>query len=110
MKNKIYVSFVAAVLAVILIPMVSFAQGATREVMEVVVVDARDASEPFPPLFDRFSEVYKQYNSAAERTLWLNAIAGPQTGVLIVAIQYPNIAAYAEDSEIVPSSEYQALA
>jgi len=108
--RRIKLGFITAMLAALFLPMISAAEEAPNDVMEVVIIDARGASEPFPPMFDRFSEVYKAHDSAAVRSLWFNAYAGQQSNVLIVSLRYPSMAAFAEDSDVVPSADYQALA
>lgn len=108
--RKMRIGFITAVLAAMFIPLISVAEEAPTDVMEVVIIDGRGASEPFPPMFDRFSAVYDKMDSAGTRSLWFNAYAGQQSNVMIVSIRYPSMAAFADDADVVPSAEYQALA
>ena len=109
MKNKINVGFVAAMLAVLFIPVISFAQTTPQEVMEVIVMDASDATGRFAPFSDQVAELAKEYDSPAERNVWFNAYAGNQSGLVIVTIRYPSIAAVGEDAEMYASPEFQAV-
>jgi len=108
--RKTKIGFVAALLIALFVPLISAAAEAPTDVMEVVIIDQTGASEPFAPMFDRFSEVYKAQDSAAVRSMWFNAYAGQQSNVLIVSLRYPSLAAFAADGGVVPSPAYQALA
>lgn len=78
-------------------------------VMDVITIDTTNASEPYLATHKEFTELYRQKGSQGERSLWFNAWGGTNTGLAIVTIRYPNMAALAADGVLVRSSEYQAI-
>ncbi len=108
MQTKIGVGFVAVILTV-MFPATLLAQESPPELMEVIVIDPSAASETYQALFDKFTEFYKKNGSPAQRTLWNNAYAGSETGVVIVQIRWPNMAAFAAGDEMFQNPAYQAL-
>ena len=85
-----------------------YAAEAPTQVVEVIVIDSTGASEPYGPLFDRFSTVFKKHNSPADRSLWGSVFSGPNTGAQTVYVIYPTLEAFAAD-KTVESADYQAL-
>jgi hypothetical protein len=81
---------------------------APTEVVEIVIIDTTGASEPFAPMFDRFSAAYEKHESQGERSLWASVFSGSNTGSQIVYIVYPTLEAFAADKTVL-SEEYQAL-
>lgn len=108
MKN-LYKALVVIVGFGLFAPVATYAEEAAPGVMEVVAIDGTGASEPYAPLYDKFTAVYKKMGSSGQRSLWANVWAGNNAGLAIVTIEYPNMAALAADGAIVSSAEYQAL-
>lgn len=88
---------------------IATAQEAPTQVAVVHIVDARNATEPYPPLHDKFTAVWKKYDVSVERELWATGFAGPEAGRWVVVIVFPTIEAFAKSSRVVDSAEYQAL-
>ena len=88
-------------------PVATYAEEAAPRVMEVIAIDTSGASEPFTATFDKYTAVFKKLGSAGERRLWANTWAGSNSGLSIVTIEYPNMAALAADGAVIRSPEYQ---
>ena len=101
-----------AMVACVLLLVASSSWAAEAEepaVMDVVTIDTTNASEPYLATHNKFTELYKQKGSQGERSLWFNAWGGTNTGLAIVTVRYPSMAALAADGALVRSSEYQAI-
>jgi len=84
----------------------AFAQKAT--VLRVVVVKTDDVGTYLQEL-QKGNELLKRMGSQAQIRVWQARFAGPDTGALVVGIEYPNMAAFAADeAKISSNAEYKA--
>ena len=77
-------------------------------VLRVVVVKADDVNAYVQQL-EQGRALLKRLGSAGTVRAWRARFAGPDTGTVVVSVEYPNMAAFAADEpKIAGSAEYQA--
>lgn len=96
---------VVILLVVAALSSASFAQKAT--VLRVVVVKTEDPAA-YAQEIDRGRQIMKSLGIQAVTRVWQARFAGTETGAVVVSIEYPNIAAFADAaSKTNASSEYR---
>ena len=84
----------------------AFAQKAT--VLRVVVVKTDDVAA-YVQEIDKGRQVMKSIGIQAQTRVWQAKFAGPEAGAVVVSIEYPSMAAFADAvAKTNASSEYQA--
>ncbi len=84
----------------------AFAQKAT--VLRVVVVKTDDPAA-YAQEIEKGRQVMKGIGIQAQTRVWQARFAGPEAGAVVVSIEYPNMAAFADAvAKTNASSEYQA--
>lgn len=84
----------------------AFAQKAT--VLRVVVVKTDDPAA-YAQELEKGRQVMKSIGVQAQTRVWQARFAGPEAGAMVVSIEYPNMAAFADAvAKTNASSEYQA--
>ena len=100
---------VAAVVILLLVSAASstaFAQKAT--VLRVVVVKADDPAA-YAQEIEKGRQVMKSLGVQGQTRVWQARFAGPDAGMVVATIEYPNMAAFADAvAKTNASSEYQA--
>ncbi len=108
MKKSISSTAAAAaiLLLVCLASSAAFAQKAT--VLRVVVVKTDDPAA-YAQEIEKGRQVMKSIGVQAQTRVWQARFAGPEAGAVVVSIEYPNMAAFADTvAKTNASSEYQA--
>jgi hypothetical protein len=96
-------------MAFTLAPSQSTAQ-APPKVINVLTYDVAGDMPKFMELYKRAMVIMEKYGSAGESRLWVATLAGPNTGTVAVAIEYPSMASMVESgNKIFPSPEWQKL-
>jgi hypothetical protein len=99
----------ALAFAFTLAPSQATAQEAPK-VINVVTYDVAGEMPKFLELYKRAMMVLKKYGSTGESRLWVTTYAGPNTGTVAVAIEYPSMVSMSESSaKVSPSPEWQKL-
>ncbi len=100
----------ALVFAFAMAPSQSTAQEAPK-VINVLTYDVAAGDMPkFLELYKRAMVIIKKYESTGESRLWISTLAGPNTGTVAVAIEYPSMVSMAQSgAKVVPSPEWQKL-
>ena len=84
----------------------AFAQKAT--VLRVVVVKADDPAD-YAQEIEKGRQVMKSLGVQGQTRVWQARFAGPDAGMIVATIEYPNMAAFADAvAKTNASSEYQA--
>ena len=84
----------------------AFAQKGT--VLRVVIVKTENVQAYLDQL-DKGTEVMKKLGVERQIRVWQATFAGPETGTVVAAIEYPSMSAYSADSEkLLASKEYLA--
>jgi uncharacterized protein (DUF1330 family) len=77
-------------------------------VTHVIVLDVGKDMPKFLELNKRMGEIAQKYGDAGKARFWINAIAGPESGTVIVTVEYPSMVAFAQSTAKVQASpEYQ---
>ena len=109
MRKRFTGSTVAAVVILLLVCAASsaaFAQKAT--VLRVVVVKTDDPAA-YAQEIEKGRQVMKSLGIQGQTRVWQARFAGPEAGAVVVSIEYPNMAAFADAvAKTNASSEYQA--
>ena len=109
MRKRFTGSTVAAVVILLLVCAASsaaFAQKAT--VLRVVVVKTDDPAA-YAQEIEKGRQVMKSLGIQGQTRVWQARFAGPEAGAVVVTIEYPNMAAFADAvAKTNASSEYQA--
>ncbi|HEX3355147.1 MAG TPA: hypothetical protein VHS34_20165 [Terriglobales bacterium] len=96
---------VVILLVVAALSSVSFAQKAT--VLRVVVVKTEDPAA-YAQEIEKGRQIMKSLGIQAATRVWQARFAGTETGAVVVSIEYPNMAAFADAaSKTNASSEYR---
>jgi len=83
------------------------AWGQKATVLRVVVVKT-DNMAAYVDAIGKGREIMKKLGSPAVTRVWQARFAGPEAGTVVVSIEYPSVAAFAEDyARIGGSAEYQ---
>jgi len=99
----------ALVFAFAMAPTQSMAQAAPK-VINVVTYDVAGDMPKFLELYKRAMVIIEKYESTGESRLWISTLAGPNTGTVAVAIEYPSMVSMAESgAKVFPSPEWQKL-
>jgi hypothetical protein len=99
----------ALVFAFAMAPSQSMAQAAPK-VINVVTYDVAGDMPKFLELYKRAMVIIEKYESTGESRLWISTLAGPNTGTVAVAIEYPSMVSMAESgAKVFPSPEWQKL-
>jgi hypothetical protein len=99
----------ALVFAFTLAPSRSMAQAAPK-VIEVTTFDVAGDMPKFLEFYKRAAAIAEKYGSTGESRLWVSTFAGPNTGAVAVATEYPSMLSMAQSGEkIVPTPEWQKL-
>ncbi len=99
----------ALVFAFTLAPSQSMAQAAPK-VINVITYDVAGDMPKFLELYKRAMVIIEKYESTGESRLWISTLAGPNTGTVAVAIEYPSLVSMAESgAKVFPSPEWQKL-
>ena len=88
-----------------------FALTATAEatVLRVVVVETTDAAA-YASELAKIRAALTRMGSKSTMRVWRTRFAGPDSGAIIVSIEYPDMATFAaEDAKVQADSEYTAL-
>ncbi len=81
--------------------------GAEAPVLRVVVLETSDA-DAYVESIERGKAILKRLDSSGVLRVWRARFAGPDSGNVMVSIEYPSMAAFAkDDSKIAADSEYQ---
>ncbi len=109
MRKRFTGNTVAAVVILLLVSAASsaaFAQKAT--VLRVVVVKTDDPAA-YAQEIEKGRQVMKSLGIQGQTRVWQARFAGPEAGAVVVSIEYPNMAAFADAvAKTNASSEYQA--
>lgn len=109
MRKRFTGSTVAAVVILLLVCAASsaaFAQKAT--VLRVVVVKTDDPAA-YAQEIEKGRQVMKSLGIQGQTRVWQARFAGPEAGMVVATIEYPNMAAFADAvAKTNASSEYQA--
>ena len=109
MRKRFTGNTVAAVVILLLVCAASsaaFAQKAT--VLRVVVVKTDDPAA-YAQEIEKGRQVMKSLGIQGQTRVWQARFAGPEAGAVVVSIEYPNMAAFADAvAKTNASSEYQA--
>ena len=109
MRKRFTGSTVAGVVILLLVCAASstaFAQKAT--VLRVVVVKTDDPAA-YAQEIEKGRQVMKSLGIQGQTRVWQARFAGPEAGAVVVSIEYPNMAAFADAvAKTNASSEYQA--
>src|SRR5882672_3895543 len=73
-----------------------FASAASADTLRVVVVQTTDAAAYVKALQDG-AAILKSKGSAGRIRAWMATFAGPETGTVVVSIEYPNMEALTKD-------------
>ncbi len=99
----------ALVFAFAMAPSQSMAQAAPK-VINVLTYDVAGDMPKFLELYKRAMVIFEKYESTGESRLWISTLAGPNTGAVAVAIEYPSMVSMAESgAKFFPSPEWQKL-
>jgi hypothetical protein len=99
----------ALVFAFTLVPSQSTAQAAPK-VINVMTYDVAGDMPKFMGLYKRAMAVFGKYESTGQSRLWISTYAGPNTGTVAVAIEYPSMVSMTESgAKVFPSPEWQKL-
>ena len=108
MRKRSTGNTVAAVVILLLVSAASsaaFAQKAT--VLRVVVVKTDDPAA-YAQEIEKGRQVMKSLGIQGQTRVWQARFAGPEAGAVVVSIEYPNMAAFADAvAKTNASSEYQ---
>ena len=92
-----------------LAPGQSMAQ-APPKVIHVIAYDVAGQLPQFLELYKRYLTVAEKYGSTGTSRVWMSSLAGPDTGRVAVAIEYPSMAAMVEsNNKVFISPEWQQL-
>ena len=99
----------ALVFAFAMAPTQSMAQTAPK-VINVVTYNVAGDMPKFLELYERAMVIIEKYESTGESRLWISTLAGPNTGTVAVAIEYPSMVSMAEsNAKVFSSPEWQKL-
>jgi hypothetical protein len=99
----------ALVFAFAMAPSPSMAQAAPK-VINVLTYDVAGDMPKFLELYKRAMVIMEKYGSTGESRLWTSTFAGPNTGTVAVAIEYPSMVSMAESgAKVFPSPEWKKL-
>ena len=83
------------------------AMGDDGTVLRVVVVETENV-DAYVKELERGKAMLKSLGSPAELRIWQARFAGPQAGSVVVSVEYPSLAAFAEDdAKLKANTEYQ---
>ena len=99
-------AFMFVVLVLILgMSSAAFAQRST--VLRVVVIKT-DNVPAYLQLLEKGKEIQRKIGLTPQIRVWRATLAGPDAGAIVVAIEYPSLAAYAEaDAKMRADKDYQ---
>ncbi|MCI0407316.1 MAG: hypothetical protein L0191_01920, partial [Acidobacteria bacterium] len=80
----------------LLLPASTRAMGDEATVLRVLVVETADV-DAYLKEIERGRAIAKRLGSSSELRVWRARFAGPQAGAVVVSIEYPSLAALAED-------------
>ena len=99
----------AFVFAFTLVPSQSMAQ-AMPKVINVATYDVAGDMPKFLAFYKRAVAVAEKYGSTGKSRLWVSTLAGPNTGSVAVATEYPSMLSMAQSGEkIFNTPEWQKL-
>lgn len=100
-------SFLLVVLTLVLgFSSAAFAQKSTVQRVVVIKTDNVDA---YLQLIDKGQEIQKKLGIVVPTRIWQATFAGPNSGTIVVTIEFPNMAAFADAyAKLNASSDYQA--
>jgi hypothetical protein len=76
----------------------------------VIVFDIGPNMAKFVELTKRASDIARKYGDTGKARYWFSALAGPQSGTVIVTVEYSNRVAFAQStSKVEASPEWQAF-
>jgi hypothetical protein len=97
------------VFAFALVPSRSMAQGPPK-VINVTTYDVAGDMPKFLEFYKRAIALAEQYGSTGKSRLWVSTFAGPNTGSVAVATEYPSMASMAQSGEkLLFTPEWQKL-
>ena len=77
-------------------------------VIVVLTIDVNGDLPGFLKLVSRARQISAQYESRGQQRVWQATLAGAGTNEIFVAVEYPSLVAYAQDtSKLAASSEWQ---
>jgi len=83
----------------------AFAQKST--VLRVVIIKT-DNVPAYLQLLEKGKEIQKKLGYTPQLRVWRATLAGPNAGTIVVAIEYPSLAAYADaDAKLRADKDYQ---
>jgi hypothetical protein len=100
-------AFVLVVLVLIL-GMSSAAFAQKTSVLRVVVIKT-DNVPAYLQMLEKGKEIQKKIGLTPQIRVWQATLAGPEAGAIVVGIEYPSLAAYADaDAKMRADKDYQA--
>jgi hypothetical protein len=101
-------SVVLALLSLALVlPASARALGDDATVLRIVVVETDDVNAYIKEI-ERGKAIRKGLGGGGEVRVWRARFAGPQTGAVVVSIEYPSLTALAEDeAKLMANAEYR---
>ena len=101
---------VAIVLACVQAPEEAKAQEG-RKVIQIVAIDTGGDLPKFLEFSKRIQVIADKTGSTGQRRIWQSTLAGPETGSVAVAIEYPSLISMAESTaKTAAAPEWQQLA
>jgi hypothetical protein len=83
---------------------------AAPKVIQVVTYDVAGDMPKFLDLYKRAMVIIEKYGSTGESRLWISTLAGPNTGTVAVATEFPSMVSMSESgAKLFPSPEWQKL-
>ncbi len=103
MRHAILLSGLALVFTFILCVGQASAQEPPK-VINVLSVDAGGDTDKFLEFAKRAREITEQHGGTGSQRVWLSTLAGPNTGSVIVAVEYPSMVSMAQSQAKVNST------
>ena len=109
MRHAILLSVLALAFSLILGVAQASAQEAPK-VINVLAVDTGGDTDKFLGFAKRAREITEKNGGTGNQRVWLSTLAGPNTGTVIVAVEYPSMVSMAQTQAKVNSTpEWQAF-
>ena len=107
MRKSFLLLSVAVVLACVQAPEEATAQEAPK-VINVLSVDTGGDTDRFLEFAKRAREISDKNGGTGNQRVWLSTLAGPNTGSVIVAVEYPSMVSMAQSqAKVNPTPEWQ---
>jgi hypothetical protein len=107
MRHAILLSVLALAVAFVLGVAPASAQEAPK-VINVLVIDTGGDTDKFLGFAKRAREIGDKHGSTASQRVWLSTLAGPNTGSVVVAVEYPSMTSMAESqAKVNPTPDWQ---